>query len=126
MSGFLEVAELDLERFAEAGAEPRHVFDRPNGGGTWLAASGPLNADRVTWTEDRSSPHIVVPTARYLVPPVPEALFAFGVEIALRAMTRLKRPVTRAVLVLGRPVEDLRPEQDAFAVRFGLALCVRE
>lgn len=125
-TGFLELAELDLARYKAAGVEPTHVFARPPGAGVWVTTSGPLNADRIVWMEDRTSAHVVVPTVRYLVPPVPEALFAFGLEVAARALAQLRRPVSRMVLALGRPAEDLRPDQDAFAIRVGLAFLVRE
>lgn len=78
------------------------------------------------WSLVRDGEALYVPLVPYRVVTAPEGAFAFLLEMGVQAgiqVNMTRGPIRRIHVIMGKPVEDLRPEMDAF--RFWLGLAVR-
>lgn len=126
---FVDAATLEVDA---AGRFPCDVWSRDHVGERWLVAGLDGQGDSQWFAVTGDGLHVAVPLIPYLVPPAPESVLGFGLELAARRLTTLPealrrhglREVTQVQISLVTPAEDLRPEQPLFRILAGLAFRV--
>ena len=118
-------AWANLEKYAQQGRDPVGIIPR-GAQEEWQVAMSPIEFGKTTeWAWVRDGDAVYVPLVPYLVATGPAEAFAFllatgvlgGIQVN---MTRGQ--VRRIHLIRGRPVEDLRPQTEAFRFWAGLAI----
>lgn len=126
----IEVKHLwaNLEQYAQAGQQPVGIISRGKDE-EWQIATSPIEAGKpMEWGLAKDGDAVYVPLVPYRVSTEPEEAFAFLLETGVLAgiqanMTR--GPIKQILLIRGKPVEDLRPEADAFRFWAGLAIRIK-
>jgi hypothetical protein len=118
----------DLEEYVRHGHEPVGIISRGKEE-EWQVATNPIVPDRpMEWSLVRDGDAVYVPLVPYRVATDPERSFAFLMEIGVLAGIQVnltRGPIRRIHLIRGQPVEDLRPEVDAFRFWVGLAIRIK-
>lgn len=118
----------NLEAYARQGMDP--VAVEPRGRDEeWLIATSPVTPeDPVRWALVRDGDALHIPLVPYRVSTDPgeafRALMGRGILAGVQ-INATRGPVRKILMVRGRPVEDLRPEQDLFRFWVGLAVRIR-
>jgi hypothetical protein len=119
---------IDLEEYARLGQEPACIISRGREE-EWQVAKNPIVPDRLMeWGLVKDGDAVYVPLVPYRLTMDPEGSFAFLMEIGVLAgiqVSMTRGPVRRIHLIRGRPVEDLRPEADAFRFWVGMAIRIK-
>jgi hypothetical protein len=118
----------DLEEYAAAGRNPVGIISRGKEE-EWQVAMSPIVPDRaVEWSLVRDGDAVYVPLVPYRLATDPETSFAFLLELGVMAglqVNMTRGPIRRVHMIRGRPVEDLRPEMEAFRFWVGLAIRIQ-
>lgn len=118
----------DLEKYAQAGQKPVGIIMRGKEE-EWQVARSPIELDRpMVWGLVRDGDAVYVPLIPYLVSTRPDESFAFLMARGIAAGIQLntsRGPIRRIHLIRGLPVEDLRPEMDAFRYLAGIAVRIK-
>jgi hypothetical protein len=118
----------DLAEYARQGQDPVGIVSR-GAQEEWQVATSPIEPGRpMAWGLVKDGDAVYVPLVPYRVATDPERSFAFLMEIGILAGIQInlnRGPVRRIHLIRGEPVEDLRPEVDAFRVWVGLAVRIK-
>jgi hypothetical protein len=121
-------AWADLEAYVQQGRNPVGIITR-EAHEEWQVAMSPIEFDSpMEWGLVRDGDAVFVPLVPYRISTRPEESFAFLLATGIMGGIQLnlaKGPVRRIHLIRGRPVEDLRPELDAFRFWAGLAIRTR-
>jgi hypothetical protein len=118
----------DLDAYARDGREPVGIISR-GAQEEWLVAKSPIEFDRpMEWLLVKDGDGVYVPLVPYRVTLEPEGAFAFllatGIQAGLQ-VNMIRGPVRRIHVIRGRPVEDLRPEVEAFRFWVGVAIRIK-
>jgi hypothetical protein len=118
----------DLARYAAEGQDPVGIVSR-GAQEEWQVAMTPIEAGRpIKWSLVKDGDAVYVPLVPYRVAADPARSFAFLLEVGVLAglQVNMTRGPIRAIRVIrGEPVEDLRPELEAFRVWVGLAVRIK-
>lgn len=119
---------LDIAPYLERGACPEKCMAR-SGNEIWQVRKEPINfaqeeqvADPLHWALVRSGELVRIPLIPYRSNSLePHELMMAVIDIAQRSVLDYQQAI-RIHWVVGRPVEDLRPEAEAFRIWLGLAM----
>ena len=118
----------DLERYARTGQKPVGIIPRGSNE-EWQVAISPIEPGRpLEWSLAKDGDAVYVPLVPYLISTSPAEAFAFLLESGVLAgiqVSTARGPIRRIHLIRGSPVEDLRPETDAFRFLMGLAIRIK-
>jgi hypothetical protein len=118
----------NLEQYAQAGQNPVGIISRGREE-EWQVAMSPIEAGKpMEWGLAKDGDAVYVPLVPYRVSTEPEEAFAFLLETGVLAgiqVNMTRGPIKRIHLIRGCPVEDLRPEADAFRFWAGLAIRIK-
>lgn len=118
----------DLERYAQAGQKPAGILPREKDA-EWQVAMSPIEAGKpMEWSRVKDGEGVYVPLVPYRVSVNPEESFTFLLATGLMAgiqVNMTRGTIRRIHLIRGRPVEDLRPEVEAFRFLVGIAVRIK-
>lgn len=119
---------LDIANYLARGVNPEKCLRR-SGNDIWYVRKEPIDFSRTEHAQDpmhwalvRSGDMVRVPLIPYRSSSLePHELMMAVIDIAQRSVID-HHAATRIHWVVGRPVEDLRPEAEAFRIWLGLAM----
>jgi hypothetical protein len=118
----------DLAEYARLGRDPVGIFTR-GAQEEWQVAMNPIVPDRpMEWSLAKDGDAVYVPLVPYRVTMDPEGSFAFLLATGVLAgiqVNMTRGPIKKIHVIRGKPVEDLRPEVDAFRFWVGLAIRIK-
>ena len=118
----------DIEAYAREGRDPVGIISRGKEE-EWQVATSPITfAAPTDWGLVRDGDAVYVPLVPYQVSTMPEGSFAFLMSMGILGGIRVnmtRGPIRRVHVIYGKPVEDLRPETEAFRFWVGLAVRIK-